>query len=126
METDGESDDGAGPPQVHRRAAKARGSVTLQSAAGDRDDFHVAFASAMLATQAGVVEEDVQSGHLAEPDFSSTSSCARRVAHKKDAQRPATVDPGAQGTPVGPRALAVQFAAAAVSCQYSAVYTLVG
>lgn len=129
IEAEGESDDGAGPPQVHPRAAKARGSVTLQNAAGGRADFQVAFASAMLAMQAGVDglgKYGAQSGHLAEPELTSTASCARIFEHRRYAQRPATVDPGAQGTPVGPRELAVQLADAAVSRQYSAVYGLVG
>jgi hypothetical protein len=86
IDTDGESEEGAEPPHVQPRTANARGSVTLQKAAGRREDFHVTLAVAMLVTQADTVEVgkiDDHRGQEALPVFNSTSICAAMLAHMK-------------------------------------------
>ena len=112
----------AGAPQVQLRAAKADGSVTLQSAARERAPRQRALADATSRAHWGPSGGENHSGHLSPPVADSTAASVSRSVHAKYAQRPVAVEPRAHGTPEGPWALATQAAVATCRAAHAGVW----
>ena len=111
-EGDDEREKEAGDPHVHPKAAKAGGSVVSQRDAWVRAPRQSASAAVMSLTHCGSPLGGNHSGHTSPCVADSTSACVSRSAHCNAAQRPAPVEPRAQGTPDGPRAEATHAAVA--------------
>jgi len=123
---DDEREKEAGDPHVHPKAAKAGGSVMSQSDAWVRAPRQSASEAVVSLTHCGSPLGGNHSSHTSPCVAVSTFACVSRSEHCNAAQRPAPVEPRAQGTPDGPIAEATQAAVATCRAADAGVLRLEG